>query len=225
VCGRFTLTSGLEDVRELVQDAAGPEIWTPRFNIAPSQPVAVIASGDRRQIEFFRWGLVPSWAKDPSIGDRMINARAESVLTKPSFRGPLRRGRCLVLADGFYEWRAEAGRRTKTPIYIRLKSGRPFAFAGLWDTWRSPEGTAISSCAIITTAPNEILAAIHNRMPVILDRSAHSVWLDPRESRADRVTELLGPYPAGEMEAYPVSPLVNNPRNDVPECVVPAAAR
>ena len=176
-------------------------------------------SGSR--LSLYRWGLVPSWATDSSIGDRMINARAESVATKPSFRGPLRRGRCLVLADGFYEWQLQAGRKTKTPIYVRLKSGRPFAFAGLWDTWRSPEGTAISSCAIITTVANEILAPIHNRMPVILDRSAHATWLDVRESPTDRLTSLLCPYPGAEMEAYAVSPLVNNPRNDVPECVAP----
>jgi putative SOS response-associated peptidase YedK len=221
MCGRFTLTSGLENVRELLPDVAAPDVWSPRYNIAPSQPIAVVASDGRNQIDFFRWGLIPSWAKEASIGDRMINARAESVTTKPSFRGPFRRRRCLVLADGFYEWAPQPGRRTKTPFYLRLKSGGPFAFAGLWDTWRTPEGTAIASCTIITTVANEILAQIHDRMPVILDRSAHAEWLDVGEQSLDRLGRLLGPYPAEEMAAYPVSALVNNPSHDAPECVVP----
>jgi putative SOS response-associated peptidase YedK len=205
----------------MLPDVVVPGVWTPRYNIAPSQAIAVVANGEGKHVEFFRWGLIPSWAKEASIGDRMINARAESVATKPSFRGPFRHRRCVVLADGFYEWQAGAGRRTKTPFYIRLKSGGPFALAGLWDRWHTPEGTAISSCTIITTAANEMMVPIHNRMPVILDPAAYAEWLDVGEHPPDRLGRLLGPYPAEEMTAYPVSPLVNNPRHDVPECVVP----
>ena len=221
MCGRLILTSDPGDVRELLPDVVVPDVWTPRYNVAPSQQVAVVANREPKRIEFFRWGLIPSWARDASIGDRMINARAESVGAKPAFRGPLRHRRCLVLANGFYEWQPRPDGRTKTPFCIRLKTGGPFAFAGLWDIWHTPEGAAIPSCAIITTVANEMMAPIHNRMPVILHPSAYAEWLDVQELTPDRVSKLLGPYPAEEMSAYPVSVLVNNPRHDVPECLVP----
>jgi putative SOS response-associated peptidase YedK len=199
-----------------------PLEWTPRYNIAPSQDVAVIANNGQNKIEFFRWGLIPFWAKEAKIGNRMINARAETVAEKASFRNAYRRRRCLVLADGFYEWRKEPGRTTKTPMYLRLKSGDPFGFAGLWESWRSPEDQTILSCTIITTEPNALVKPIHNRMPVILDPEAYDMWLDPGEQTPDRLGPWLRPYPASEMTAFPVSTLVNSPSNDVPACVVPA---
>jgi putative SOS response-associated peptidase YedK len=221
VCGRLILTSDPGDVRKILPDVVVPDVWVHRYNVAPSQQIAVVANREPKQIEFFRWGLIPSWARDSSIGDQMINARAESLAAKPAFRGPLRHRRCLVLADGFYEWQPRPDGRTRTPFCIRLKSGGPFAFAGLWDIWHSPEGVAIPSCTIITTAANEMMAPIHNRMPVILHPSAYGEWLDVQELSAERVGRLLGPYPMEEMAAYPVSSLVNNPRHDVPECLVP----
>jgi putative SOS response-associated peptidase YedK len=198
-----------------------PDEMTPRYNIAPSQPIAVIPNNGQNRIEFFRWGLIPSWAKDPKIGNRMINARAETLAEKPSFRVAYRRRRCLVLADGFYEWRKEAGRKTKTPMYIRLESGQPFAFAGLWEAWRSPDDQTVLSCTIITTTPNTLVEKIHNRMPVVLAPAAYDLWLDPGEQSPDRLNEWLRPYPASQMSAYPVSTQVNNPSNDVPDCIVP----
>jgi putative SOS response-associated peptidase YedK len=223
MCGRFTLFVDPKDLMEAFPGFAVPLEWTPRYNIAPSQPIAVIPNNHQNQIEFYRWGLIPSWAKDPTIGNRMINARAETVAEKPSFRAAYRRRRCLVLADGFYEWRKEPGRRAKTPMYIRLKSGRPFAFAGLWEAWRAPDDQTVLSCNIITTAPNSLVAEIHNRMPVILEPDAYGLWLDPAEQSPDRLDVWLRPYPASQMTAYPVSRLVNNPSNDSPDCILPAA--
>jgi putative SOS response-associated peptidase YedK len=151
----------------------------------------------------------------------MINARAESLAEKPSFRAAYRQRRCLILTDGFYEWYKQPGSKTRTPIYIRLRSGKPFVFAGLWDVWRSVEGQPVRSCTIITTVPNELVGQIHNRMPLILKPEAYEVWLDPSERSLDTLSGLLAPYPAEEMTAYPVSPLVNNPRIDTPTCITP----
>jgi putative SOS response-associated peptidase YedK len=189
--------------------------------------VAVVANDGQNKIDFFVWGLIPSWAKDPAIGAKMINARAETLAEKPSFKTAYKRRRCLVLTDGFFEWRvahpSKGGSRggVKTPMYIQLKSQEPFAFAGLWESWRSGEGDHILSCAIITTQPNELMAPIHNRMPVILPRQAYSQWLDPAEQSAGQLQHLLVPYPAEEMTAYPVSKLVNSPKNDLPDCIQP----
>lgn len=221
MCGRLILTLYPQDIREILPDVEVPDEWTPRYNIAPSQAIAVVANREPKRVEFFRWGLIPSWAKDASIGDKMINARAESVATKPSFRGPFKHRRCLVLADGFYEWQAAVGRRTKTPFCIRLKSRGPFALAGLWDTWHPPEGPIMSSCTIITTAANEMMAPIHDRMPVILPPAAYTEWIDVGEQPPDRLSKLLVPYPSDELIAYPVSQVVNNPRHDAPDCVAP----
>ncbi len=230
MCGRFTLFVDPQDLMDAFPGFEAPEHIAPRYNIAPTQPVAVIANTGQNKIEFFRWGLIPSWAtpalaggarEDPAIGDRMINARAETLAEKPSFRTAYRRRRCLVLADGFYEWRKEPGQR-KTPMFIRLQSGRPFAFAGLWESWRPPDDQPILSCTIITTTPNELLAPIHNRMPVILAPEAYDLWLDPAEKRPDQLRDWLRPFPADQMTAHPVSTLVNNPQNDAPACIVPA---
>ena len=220
MCGRFTLTA---DSKKLTEAFAGYDIpaeLPPRFNIAPSQPVAVIANNGRNKVEFFQWGLIPSWAKEPAIGNRMINARAETLAEKPSFKNAYKRRRCLVLSDGFYEWKKMNG--GKTPMYIRLASGEPFALAGLWELWHGPDDSTILSCTIITTTPNELLADIHNRMPVILPSAVYDRWLDPAECSPDQLNELLKPYPAARMTAYPVSTLVNNPKNDSPECVIPS---
>lgn len=223
MCGRYSLTANAKKLAEAFADYAEvPEAISPRYNIAPSQPIAVIANNDRHEVEFFQWGLIPSWAKDPKIGNRMINARSETLAEKPSFRTAYRRRRCLVLADGFYEWRRNPD-KSKTPMYIQLESQAPFAFAGLWEVWHSPQDDTVLSCTIITTQPNDLLATIHNRMPVILPSQAYAQWLDPAEQKPDELQSLLTPFPADEMTAYPVSTTVNNPRNDVAACVEPVA--
>ncbi|MBI4531111.1 MAG: SOS response-associated peptidase [Candidatus Latescibacteria bacterium] len=221
MCGRYTLATDADRLRETFPDFSIQGELPLRYNIAPSQDVAVVANIAEKRVEFFRWGLIPSWAKDPGIGDWMINARAESLAEKPSFRTAYRQRRCLILTDGFYEWYRQPGSQTKTPIYIRLRSGEPFAFAGLWDVWRSVEGPPVRSCTIITTVPNELVGQIHNRMPVILKPETYEVWLDPSERSPDTLSGLLTPYPTEEMTAYPVSPLVNNPRTDTPTCITP----
>lgn len=225
MCGRFTLTTTPTDLHEAFPDIEIPADLAPRYNIAPSQPVAVIANTGVNRVELYRWGLIPSWAKDPAIGDRMINARAETLVEKPSFRGIYRKHRCLVLADGFYEWKQEPGSRPKTPMYIRLASGRPFAFAGLWDRWRPAEGDPVQSCTIVTTAPNRLMQMIHTRMPVIVDPEAYAKWLDPAEVTPEQLAPLLQPYPAEGMIAFPVSRYVNRPQNDSPACIAPADIR
>ena len=223
MCGRFTLTADPADLQEAFEWVNfGNARLSPRYNIAPTQPIAVIANTDEYKLDFFTWGLLPFWAKDPSIGSRMINARAETLAEKPSFKNAYKRRRCLILADGFYEWKKEPGSKTKTPYYIRLKSGKAFAFAGLWENWHSPDSSQILSCTIITTQPNELLADIHNRMPVILPPGAYKQWLTPGESDTRDLAGLLKPYPASEMKAYPVSTLVNNPANEMPECILAA---
>ena len=224
MCGRFTLVADPNDLREAFPFVNIPEGMSPRYNVAPSQPVAVIPNDGKNQLDFFTWGLIPSWAKDPAIGNRMINARAETLTEKPSFRSAFRRRRCLIPANGFFEWKVEPGRKAKTPMYIRLKSGKPFALAGLWERWDSPDGSTIFSCTIITTLPNELMQVIHNRMPVILPPQAYSLWLDPAEPPTPKLVELFQPYPASEMTAYPVSTAVNSPDNDRPAVIEPVAA-
>jgi putative SOS response-associated peptidase YedK len=221
MCGRFTLTADAKKLAESFVDFTPPPENPPRYNIAPSQPVAVVANTGENKIDFFTWGLIPSWAKDPKIGNNLINARSETLAEKPSFRTAYRRRRCLILTDGFYEWRKNPD-KTKTPMYIQLESQEPFAFAGLWEQWYSPHGDEVLSCTIITTQPNEFMAQIHNRMPVILPPQAYAQWLAPAEQKPDILQPLLKPYPAEEMTAYPVSTLVNNPRNNTPDCILPA---
>lgn len=177
----------------------------------------VVNDDGTRHLTQMQWGLIRSWAKDPTVGNRMINARGETVATKPAFRVALRKRRCLIPADGFYEWKP-AGRR-KQPVYIALKSREPFGFAGLWEAWTSPDGQDIKSCTIITTQANEILKPIHDRMPVILTREAERVWLDRTIQDPSLLVPLLAPYPAEKMECYPVSTQVNNPSHDTPECI------
>ncbi|HEX6142358.1 MAG TPA: SOS response-associated peptidase [Geminicoccaceae bacterium] len=218
MCGRYVLTSPLEAVHELFDVPERPNLGA-RYNIAPSQEVPIVRltrDGAGRELALVRWGLIPHWAKDPSIGNRMINARVEGVASKPAFRDPFRRRRCLVPADGFYEWRKDG--RKRQPYLIRLKEGGLLAFAGLWDIWRDPEGQSIHSCTIITGPPNELVAPLHDRMPVILGRDDHQRWLaaDPEEAGT-----LLRPCPSDWLECFPVSPRVGSPANDDPELVRP----
>jgi putative SOS response-associated peptidase YedK len=217
MCGRFTLRTDLEQLELRFSFRAANLSVQPRYNIAPSQQVLAVIGAEERRAGFLRWGLIPSWAKEPSIGDRMINARAETLAEKPSFRRALQKRRCLVLADGFYEWKAEG--KKKTPMYITLKSHEPFGFAGLWETWKSPADETIHSCTLITTTPNTLMESIHNRMPVILSREAEAQWLDPATTAPECLLPLLTPHPAEAMDAYAVSLVVNSPRNDTPVCI------
>jgi len=189
-----------------------------RYNVAPTQQVVAVRrhpDAENRKLVLLRWGLIPHWADDPSIGNRMINARAETVAGKPAFRQAFKKRRCLVVADGFYEWKKTDGK--KQPYYIRLKDDRPFGFAGLWERW-SREGEEIQSCTIITPEPNELMKTIHNRMPVIVQPNDHDRWLDPEFEDRKSLQQILRRYPADLLEAYPVNTLVNNPRNDAPGC-------
>lgn len=221
MCGRFTLTIDPNHLQEAFPWAVIPDDVVPRYNIAPSQPVAVIPNNGDNTLAMYKWGLIPSWSKDPAIGDRMINARAESLAEKPSFRNAYRRRRCLVLADGFYEWRQNPDLKTKQPMYIRLTDHQPFAFAGLWEAWKSPDGNEIRSCTIITTQPNSLMQSIHNRMPVILPPEAYSEWLSNEDRQPAQLDKLLVPYSSSEMIAYPVSRMVNSPDNDSPTVIMP----
>jgi putative SOS response-associated peptidase YedK len=221
MCGRFTLTSNPEQLQESFPGILITHEVSPRYNIAPSQPIAVIPNSDQTRLDYYTWGLVPHWAKDPSIGSRLINARSETLDEKPAFRTAYRRRRCLILADGFFEWMSTPGTRSKTPMLIKLKSGNPFAFAGLWEVWNSPDGSTLKTCCIITTQPNSLMAPIHNRMPVILPSEAYTLWLDPLEISPSKVNPLLVPYNPDEMIAFPVSREVNNPQYDNPVCVQP----
>jgi len=194
--------------------------YEPRYNIAPTQEVlTIVRQGDRRAPKMMRWGLVPFWAKDVKIGYKMINARGEEIETKPAFRNAFKKRRCLVIADGFYEWRKDGAR--KTPMYIQLKGHSPFAFAGLWEVWSPPDGEQVLSCAIVTCDPNELIATIHDRMPVILSEEAERIWLDPQVQDPMALKGLLRPFPAGSMKACAVSPLVNSVKNHGPECIAP----
>jgi putative SOS response-associated peptidase YedK len=223
MCGRFTLTVDPAELQDTFSNYTFPSRFAPRFNIAPSQPVLAIPNDGTDTADFFIWGLIPMWAKDPSIGNRLINARGETIAEKPSFRGSFKHKRCLILADGFYEWKASPVKKTKTPYFIHMKDRSPFAFAGLWDAWESPDGSSIRTCTIITTEPNELMATLHNRMPVILHPRDHAKWLDASHQTPENLLTLIKPYPADAMSAHPVSTLVNNPSNDSPELVVPAS--
>ncbi len=223
MCGRFTLTADVSALQGAFPWLNVPPEMQPRYNIAPSQPVAVVPNDGKNRLDFYVWGLIPSWAKDPSMGNRMINARAETLAEKPSFRTAYKRRRCLVLADGFYEWRQEAKGQPKTPMYIRLESGDPFAFAGLWEQWNAPDGSTILSCTIITTQPNTLVERIHNRMPVILPEQAYAAWLEPGEQNPADLARWLNPYPAAEMMAYPVSRQVNSPKNESADVILPVS--
>ena len=222
MCGRFTLTVDPAELKEALAGFKFPAKFVARYNVAPTQPVLAIPNDGKNTADFFVWGLIPSWAKDPAMGNRLINARGETLAEKPAFRGGYKYKRCLILADGFYEWKSQPGTKTKGPYFIHVKQGPVFAFAGLWDEWHSPDGAAVRSCTIVTAAPNELMAKIHNRMPVILQSRDYAEWLDAAPRPPDSLAHLLQPFPAAQMEAYPVSTLVNNPANDLAECMAPA---
>lgn len=218
MCGRFSFAAPAEVVAEVFGLASLPN-WAPRYNIAPSQEVAVIRQEEgERRVALLRWGLVPAWAKEPSVGARLINARAETVAHKPAFRSAFRARRCLVPADGFYEWVSRGGE--KTPFYITFTDGRVFAMAGLWERWTGGSQT-LETCTILTTTPNEIVAPLHDRMPVILAPEDYRVWLDPAHPGGEELGPLLQPCPPDGMTAWPVSRWVNDPRHDDPSCRAP----
>jgi putative SOS response-associated peptidase YedK len=221
MCGRFCLTANPEELEEIFAGFTFPEQFAPRFNIAPTQPVLAIPNDARNAADFLLWGLIPSWSKDPSIASKLINARGETIAEKPSFRGGFKYKRCLILADGFYEWQAQPGTKTKTPYFIHMKDRKPFAFAGLWDEWQSPDGGALRTCTIITTEPNDLMKPLHNRMPVILHQKDYADWLDAAPRTPDSLLHLIRSYPADEMAAYPVSTMVNSPGNDRAELIQP----
>jgi putative SOS response-associated peptidase YedK len=221
MCGRFTLRAPSRLQLGLFQLAELPSIPC-RYNIAPSQPIAAVrakADTSSRELAMLRWGLIPSWAKDPAIGNTLINARGESVASKPAFRSAFRSRRCLIVADGFYEWQKKDG--GKQPFYIQVRGGEPFAFAGLWEHWHDPQGEIVESAAIVTTDANEIMRPIHNRMPVILAPNHYDLWLDPTMKDPKLLEPLLRPYPSEELMACPVSTYVNNPRHNDDRCIAP----
>ena len=224
MCGRFALIVDASVLAD-VFDVDPPRELQPRFNIAPTQTVPIVRAGKERprELALARWGLVPSWAKDEKMGARMMNARGETVAEKPSFRSAVKTRRCLIPADGFYEWvRTDDG---KQPHYVHFSDGRPFAFAGLWERWSKGEAGPLDTCTIITTTPNDLMAGLHHRMPVILPQNLFKEWLEPAPLDVDRLEEMLAPHPAEGMEAYPVSTYVNKPGNDGPECIARVTTR
>ena len=220
MCGRFFLISDANDLATRFEFRSPGLDLEPSYNIAPTQSVLTVTLEDsERSGQLMRWGLVPSWAKDLSIGNRMINARAETVAERPSFRSAFKRRRCLVIADGFFEWDKVGA--TRVPARISLKSHEPFAFAGLWEVWKGPEGDAVRSCTIITTEANSAIQPIHDRMPVILPPGAEAPWLDTDVQDEAFLSELLLPYDSDEMELLEVSTLVNSPRKNHPDILAP----
>jgi putative SOS response-associated peptidase YedK len=219
MCGRFSIFADPSRLAERFEVSLPAEGLRPRYNAAPTQALPVILNEGDRVIQLLRWGLVPFWAKDPSIGSQMINARAETLAEKPSFRNALKKRRCLVLADGFYEWRKTPA--SKVPMRITLVSGEPFAFAGLWETWDTPDGDKLRTFTIVTTSPNELVEPIHNRMPVILRPEHETLWMDNYAEPAAWL-DVLRPYPAELLRAYPIPKRVNSVGNDDPSVVKPS---
>ena len=220
MCGRFALKAPPRSIQEHFHLPEKVDL-SPRYNIAPSQTIAVVRhlpGKDIRQLDMLRWGLIPHWAKDMKIGYKMINARGETLDQKPSFRPALKKRRCLIAADGFYEWKHSG--KTKQPFYVQLKKGGVFGFAGLWESWLGPEGNIVKSCTIITTSPNELIREVHDRMPVIIHPDQYETWLEDSPS-VQSLHELLVPYPADEMKIYQVGSEVNSPQNDTPTCLTP----
>jgi putative SOS response-associated peptidase YedK len=225
VCGRTSLTATPAELAEAF-DLDEPPSLAPRYNIAPSQPMPVVrmdAARRKRRLTLLRWGLVPASASDPAVGARLINARSETARSRAAFRDPFRERRCLVPASGFYEWRRAGGGRQ--PYLLRRRDGQPMGLGGVWDRWQPPTGAKahepIESCAILTAPANELVAQLHDRMPLVLDAADYELWLDPDVKDPGRLQALLRPYPAAEMVAIPVSPRVNSPNNDDPTCVEP----
>jgi|SRR5579872_3180070 len=219
MCGRYRLSRRKQILEEHFDSVSEMEDWNPRYNIAPTQPVPVIRQhpiDPVRILSLFRWGLVPSWARDSSVAARMINARSETANTKPAFADSLKCRRCLIPADAFYEWKKDG--KAKQPYCFEVNDGALFAFAGIWDRWKDPSGNLVQTCSILTTSPNAVTRAVHDRMPVILDVPDFGLWLDPGMKNVAEILELLKPYDAHLMRCYPVSHRVNNVINDDEAC-------
>jgi putative SOS response-associated peptidase YedK len=224
MCGRVTIQTPAADIaREFALVGVRAAIERPRYNLAPTQLMPVVINDGTRMLDAYRWGLIPSWAKEASIANKLINARGETVAEKPSFRSALKRRRCLVLVDGWFEWKQST--KPKTPYYFRRKDSHPMAFAGLWEEWTAPDtGEVLRTCTLITTGPNALMAPIHDRMPVILPPEAREQWLSPEPQESAALLPLLVPYAGDELEAYEVARVVNSPVNDVPACIERLAA-
>lgn len=219
MCGRYTLKSNSHAVATLCNLSAIPEL-KPRYNISPTQLVHVVRAGQTgRELAMLRWGLIPSWAKDPKIAYSLINARSETAAEKPSFRSAFKRRRCLLPTDGFYEWK-KVGKQ-KMPQHIRRRDEAPFAFAGLWEIWRPTDGEPVETCTILTTTANEVVAPLHDRMPVILSKDNFDAWLAPGDANADSLMPLMAPFAARELVSVPANPICNSPKYDGPECLQP----
>jgi putative SOS response-associated peptidase YedK len=219
MCGRYKLSRRKQIIEEHFGAASWHADWEPRYNIAPTQPVPVIRQHPKepvRQLSMMKWGLIPHWAKDASGAASTINARSETAAAKPAFRDPIKFRRCLIPADGFYEWSGKGA--SKHPFCFEVNKGELFAFAGLWDGWKDPSGNWIKTCSILTTTPNAVTSAVHDRMPVILDPVHYDLWLDPGMQDGAAITELLKPYDASQMRCYPVSTRINHVANDDDEC-------
>jgi putative SOS response-associated peptidase YedK len=222
MCGRYRLSRRKQIVEEYFDCVSDEPDWNPRYNIAPTQPIPVIRQNPKepvRELSLVRWGLIPSWAKDSSAAARMINARSETASTKPAFRDALKSRRCLVPADGFYEWQRTG--KTKQPYCFEVDDGKLFAFAGMWDRWKDASGNAVETCSILTTTPNAVTASVHDRMPVILDPDGYDLWLDPGMKDVSGASELLKPYDARLMRCYPISARINHTVNDDEDCSAP----
>ncbi len=222
MCGRYRLTSVKRLAESFEAEEDVEEELAPHYNIAPTQPIPVVRQvGSTRMICSVRWGLIPSWAKDTSVSAKLFNCRSETILEKPSFRDSFRYRRCLIPADGFYEWKKTG--KAKQPFHFGMKDASLFAFGGIWDRWRSPAGPVFESCSILTTTPNELLADIHDRMPVIVPRAHYEIWLTLPSPQANQLAEFLVPFDASQMRRYEVSPLVSHWQNEGPECAAPFA--
>ena len=223
MCGRYTLHHTPKEIAERFGVEPVEELLAPRYNVAPSQIVPVIRRAqpgeDLRKMAGCKWGLIPYWAKDPKIGNNLINAKAETISEKPSFKQAFAKRRCLIPADGFFEWQ-KRGKAPSQPIYIRRRDGGLFAFAGLWEGWKTPEGETVETCTIITVEPNELISTIHHRMAAILKPDDEAMWIDPK-SGVDDLLRLLRPYESNELEAVPVSRAVNSPTRDDPALIAP----
>jgi putative SOS response-associated peptidase YedK len=220
--GRYRLSSRKQLIEEYFASVSGEDDWNPRYNVAPTQRVPVMRQNPKepgRELSLLRWGLIPSWAKDSSVSAQMINARSETAATKPAFRDPSNNRRCLIPADGFYEWQHRG--KTKQPYCFEVNDGELFAFAGLWDRWRDPSGQWLKSCSILTTTPNSVTSAVHDRMPVILDPDNYDLWLDSGMRDVAGASELLKPYDSALIRCYPVSTRINHVANDDEECSAP----
>lgn len=217
MCGRFSLSCSAEQIAEIFLLSEIPEL-TPRYNIAPTQFIATVSQNSKsenRQFNWMRWGLIPSWAKDKKMGAKLINARVETVTEKPSFRKAIRQRRCLIIADGFYEWQTKKDQ--KQPYYFHLENHQPFAFAGLWERWKSPEKEEIISCTILTTEAHEEIRSIHHRQPIIIPENLYSQWLNPQLTEPQEILPLLTSQAA--LKHYPVNLVVNKPTHDEPDCI------